>query len=138
MNAAKAYRKWLRKTSHELDLVLLIKEYHAQQPQQPPQRPTMIIVGAVGDDESSVTAFLKRWRTQKVDLDSKGRPCLERMLSILAQGRLEKNPSKRVDWEDEANQDNHLIVSTKESLIEWIGWMGGKSWEEAIREALTV
>ena len=35
--------------------------------------------------EGSVREFVRRWRTQSVDDDSRGRPCKERMVSVLCQ-----------------------------------------------------
>ena len=40
----------------------------------------------------SLSEFLRRWRTQSVDVDSQGRPCKEKLLSVLCQCPLEKPP----------------------------------------------
>lgn len=43
-----------------------------------------VYVALVGR-EGSVREFVRRWKTQSVDDDSRGRPCKERMLSVLCQ-----------------------------------------------------
>ena len=43
-----------------------------------------IIVVLLGESRSLVE-FLKRWKSQNVDIDSHGRPCKEKMLTILCQ-----------------------------------------------------
>ena len=48
----------------------------------------VVIVGVNDSGGASVSEFLKRWRTQNVDVDSQGRPCKERLLSILCQRQL--------------------------------------------------
>lgn len=47
-----------------------------------------IYVVITGSSASPVTEFLKRWRTYNVDIDSQGRPCKERLLSVLCQKQL--------------------------------------------------
>ena len=44
-----------------------------------------IYVIIVGMSAASVNEFLKRWRTQSVDVDSQRRPCKEKLLSVLCQ-----------------------------------------------------
>ena len=53
----------------------------------------VIIVGVNDSGGASVSEFLKRWRTQNIDVDSQGRPCKERLLSILCQRQLSDCPS---------------------------------------------
>ena len=43
-----------------------------------------IIVVLLGENRS-LNEFLKRWRSQNVDIDSRGHPCKEKMLTILCQ-----------------------------------------------------
>lgn len=38
--------------------------------------------------ERTIAEFLRRWRTEKVDVDSRGRPCKERMIEVLYQERV--------------------------------------------------
>ena len=47
-----------------------------------------IYVVISGTSSSSVGEFLKRWRTRNVDVDSQGRPCKEKLLSVLCQCQL--------------------------------------------------
>ena len=53
----------------------------------------VVIVGVNNSGGTSVSEFLKRWRTQNVDVDSQGRPCKERLLSVLCQRQLSGCPS---------------------------------------------
>ena len=47
-----------------------------------------IYVIITGTSASSVNEFLKQWRTQNVDVDSKGRPCKEKLLRVVCQREL--------------------------------------------------
>ena len=96
MNNGKAYRKWLRKTATELGTLLFIKHvvtslYSSppppQQQQQPHGRPRIVVL-LVGRDKKSVSLFLKRWRSSRVDVDSQGRACLERQMQVVIEGPL--------------------------------------------------
>lgn len=126
MNNGKAYRKWLRKTSQETDCFLLIKQCYPNQDFS--QRPR-ILVGIVGD-RVSVASFLKRWRTSRVDVDSKGKPCLERMVSVVIEGQLEHNAASALDWDDSMAEE-HLNVSDQQ-LTEMVTSIGGDAWSESI------
>ena len=53
----------------------------------------VVIIGVNDSEGASVSEFLKRWRTQNVDVDSQGRPCKERLLSVLCQQQLSDCPS---------------------------------------------
>ena len=52
----------------------------------------VVIIGVNDSGGASVSEFLKRWRTQNVDVDSQGRPCKERLLSVLCQQQLSGCP----------------------------------------------
>jgi len=85
MNDGKNYRKWLRKSSRETGCsLLLIKHFF---PNNDYTNRAVIIVGVIGARDV-VQEFLKRWRTSRVDVDSKGRPCLERKMSVLHEGKV--------------------------------------------------
>ena len=135
MNAPKAYRKWLRKTAQDLGLNFLVIQYKKGN-LTVVARP-LICVGVVADDRVAVGAFLKRWRTTKVDVDSHGKPCLERKMDILVEGDMELGyPSERIDWKQHTFQTNDskedlVTVSSSEDLLQWVGWMGGGSWRQA-------
>mmetsp|Transcript_17759 Transcript_17759/g.49258 ORF Transcript_17759/g.49258 Transcript_17759/m.49258 type:complete len:135 (-) Transcript_17759:536-940(-) len=123
MNSAKAYRKWLRKTGQEMDALLFIKECYPNDDYS--KRPT-ILVGIVGAP-SSISGFLKKWRTNRVDVDSKGKPCLERMMKILAQGEIHNNDAEdAIDW-DQAMSESTLKVSMQ-SVMELADAVGGSVW----------
>jgi hypothetical protein len=128
MNDAKTYRKWLRKTCQDIDVSLLIKQWY---PNHDFSKRPKIVVGIMGDHES-VSSVLKRWRTSRVDVDSRGKPCLERMMSVLAEGDLDKNPSSEIDW-DTASADDRVNI-TREDALELLGSLGGPLWLEAVQD----
>lgn len=41
-----------------------------------------------GSNAASVCEFLKRWRTQSIDVDSQGRPCKEKLLRVLCREQM--------------------------------------------------
>ena len=53
----------------------------------------VVIVGTNDSGDASVSEFLKRWKTQNVDIDSQGRLCKEKLLSVLCQRPLSGCPS---------------------------------------------
>ena len=130
MNNGKAYRKWLRKTSQETDCFLMIKQCY---PNQDFCKRPRILVGIVGD-RVSVGSFLKRWRTSRVDEDSKGRPCLERMMSVVIEEELEHNAASALDWDDSMAEE-HLNVSDQQ-LMEMVNSIGGDAWSQALQGAI--
>jgi hypothetical protein len=48
-------------------------------------RHATIFVGVIGDKDG-VKNVLKQWRTSRVDVNSKNKPCLERMMTVLMEG----------------------------------------------------
>ena len=40
-------------------------------------------------DNKAISEFIKRWKTQNVDIDSHGKSCKEKMMSILCQQQIE-------------------------------------------------
>ena len=131
MNDGKSYRKWLRRTANDCDLLLMIKECYGNNDYSTHAK---IFVGLVGS-ASDVKKFLKRWRTVKVDVDSRGKPCLERMMSVLSEGRLERISSK-VDSEE--TQAETEVVQPVSNVLEVCRLIGGRIWEGAILDALTM
>jgi hypothetical protein len=109
MNDAKSYRKWLRKTCQEADVSLLIKQCY---PNLDFTKRPKICVGLLGDRES-VSNVLKRWRTSRVDVDSRGKPCLERMMKVIVEGNLDNSPSEGIDW-DATNADERVTAGSTE------------------------
>jgi acylphosphatase len=118
MNDAKRYRQWLRKTSRQLDCVLFIQQCYLDYTKRP-----LIIVGVVG---TSVSEFMKRWRTSRVDVDSRGRPCLERQMTVIIDGPLDCTILETVEW-DKVQTDEHLNASL-EQLQDLIASIGGSGW----------
>jgi acylphosphatase len=130
MNDTKGYRKWLRKTAKEVDCFLLMKQSY---PNHDFSRRPVIVVGIAGESDA-VHQFMKRWRTSRVDVDSKGKPCLERTMTVLVEGQLDPSSMlASIDW-DESHGENSINVSEEELLV-LVESVGGKGWKEALVNA---
>lgn len=130
MNDGRSYRKWLRRTANEIDLLLMIKQCHPEGDLQ--KRPT-IFVGLVGR-KNDIKSMLKRWRNTNVDVDSTGKPCLERMMTVLSEGYLQRSVSKKID--SEAVQSEDQVIQSLDGLLELSNLIGGEPWRGAIRNSL--
>ena len=128
MRDAKSYRKWLRKTCSDADVSLLIKQCY---PNLDFTKRPKIVVGLLGDRQS-VSSVLKRWRTTRVDVDSKGQACLERMMSVMLEGNLDSHPSDGIDWD--LTHADESVNTAQEQLVELMESIGGPSWADAIRD----
>ncbi len=72
-------------------------------------------MGIVGADHGDVSAFLKRWRTSRVDVDAQGKPCLERQMSVPVEGAVSVLPNgyhhpNAIDWEHAMSEDNVSLL----------------------------
>ena len=127
MRDGKGYRKWLRKASAAAGCKLLVKASDSNV-----KRP-LIIVSILGE-ESDVKRVLKRWRTSRVDVDSAGKPCLERMMTVLTEGKLSLPQHKTVDM-DSLDQEDQLIVSDQ-TLCDILQVIGGTVWLNEIESLM--
>jgi hypothetical protein len=121
MNDGKGYRKWLRKCSRDVGCLLFVKQFY---PGGDYTNRPMIYVGLIGD-RTSVSTFLKRWRTSRVDVDTKGKPCLERQMEVLTEGELDGAcaPNDTIDWDMAASEEK--ITINHEDLVNVLrkfGW----------------
>lgn len=127
INNQKGYRKWLRKTSQETGCKLLIKQSY---PNQDYSGRPQIVVGIVGDSRDQVGGFLKRWRTSKVDYDSRKIPCYERQMYIVVEGDLPfYHDDNDVDWRQSMSEESVNLPA--EHLAEYLHSIGGDEWEQA-------
>lgn len=152
-NDGKGYRRWLIKTSNQLGVGLLVKESFGcssldvemaadasnnrnfSSSSGKRARP-MIVVGLVGDS-ASVSSMLKKWRTTRVDVDSRGKPCLERMMKVLIETPLERRKSiDRLDWDSLHSDDQRVLP--KDQLLKIIESIGGDAWVTALEELFRV
>lgn len=124
MNDGKSYRKWLRRTCYEHGVSIFIQQFYPHDDYS--KRPT-ILVGMIGGD---VLGVLKHWRTRKVDVDARGKPCFERQMQVLVEGPLSRECTDAVDWEALANDDKELNTCT-EKLTHLLLSVGGDLWLEA-------
>jgi Protein of unknown function (DUF1115) len=131
MNDTKGYRKWLRKTAKEVDCFLLMKQTY---PNHDFSKKPIIVVAIVGDADL-VGQFLKRWRTSRVDVDSKGKPCFERMTTVLIEGVIADHAGlASIDWDNVQAEENVNITS--EQLHELVLSIGGDTWNEALSDII--
>ncbi len=135
MNDAKGYRRWLRQACRTAGCSLLIKHCRISSSDKSSEpinttsqtlrlatcRPD-IIVGLFGD-ERSVRQVLKRWRTSRVDVDSKNKPCLERMMYVIDECELDQRLSNDALHERDTllagqlDDENDLECSLEELII---------------------
>ncbi|CAB9517252.1 RWD domain-containing protein 2B [Seminavis robusta] len=134
MNNGKSYRKWLRKTSTDTGAMMLVKQCYPNHDFS--KRPT-ILVALVGE-RTAVQDFMKRWRTSRVDVDSKGKPCLERKMTVLHEGILVDSTGSvgNVDW-DTASSEDHINVS-QEQLLGLMAQFENPEWDQACESLLAV
>ena len=129
MNNAKQYRKWLNKAASGAGCTVLIKVCDANA-----KRPIIIVI-VVGEEED-VKIFMKRWRTSRVDVDSAGRPCLERMMTVLIEGKLDQEHIAGFDDIDisahlEGSNISEENLNVSESCLSQIlRAIGGTSWSD--------
>jgi len=154
MNDPKGYTKWIHKACKSAGCTGTIltgsssgnedrgRSAAGSRTKPPPRgkNKPIIVVGLIGNDESSVKRVLKRWRTSRVDVDARGNPCLERMMDVLAEGTLlpespppSSLPAKQKPTEDHQRDKSPTTVSELESCLEA---MGGAAWKEAFRDAI--
>jgi hypothetical protein len=131
MNNPKGYRKWIRKTSQETDCRVLIKQSYKNQDYS--ERPK-IIVGIVGENRDHVAGYLKRWRTSRVDVDARGKPCYERQMTVAVEGSI--TIENEVDWDSAASEDN--VTMPEERLVEILQTIGNIDWREAFEKILGI
>ncbi|CAJ1934509.1 unnamed protein product [Cylindrotheca closterium] len=130
MNNQKGYRKWLRKTSQETNCKVLIKQSY---PNHDYNGRPKIVVGIIGDSRDQVGGFLKRWRTSKVDYDSRKIACYERQMTIVVEGDLPhyyyQIEDNGIDWNQSMSEES--VNLPEENLAEYLQSIGGDEWEEA-------
>ena len=131
MNNGESHRKWLGKTCQELGVYWFVQQCYPNEDYS--KRPT-ILVGLLGGDDH-VGAVLQQWRTRKVDVDSRGRPCLERKMTVLVEGpvgcRIIQDP-----WQADCStlqrpQDDRQLNTTQDKLMQLLQAVGGEAWVEA-------
>eukprot|EP00527_Entomoneis_sp_CCMP2396_P006487 CAMPEP_0198139644 /NCGR_PEP_ID=MMETSP1443-20131203/2912_1 /TAXON_ID=186043 /ORGANISM="Entomoneis sp., Strain CCMP2396" /LENGTH=510 /DNA_ID=CAMNT_0043801833 /DNA_START=148 /DNA_END=1680 /DNA_ORIENTATION=- len=161
MNNGKGYRKWLRKNASELDLWLWIRHLRQHEHESSKNESNLIeiekhrrgpfVVAVRGYEKTKVGTFLKRWRSSRVDVDSKGKPCLERKMHVLVEGYYslvsdENDTEDRKTTINNANSPHHqqqqqddqeefVFKSSRADLVKLVqSSMGSSSpcWVEAI------
>ncbi|KAL9189543.1 hypothetical protein ACHAXT_009218 [Thalassiosira profunda] len=117
MNDGKRYRKWLRKTCHAQGCTLMLKQFRLDN--EANGRP-VIYVGVFGDRDH-VKQVMKLWRTSHVDVNSRNKQCLERMMVVAEEGAVQRLPRGE---ELDAESELECSLEELESLVSTIdaGW----------------
>ena len=89
-------------------------------------RHVSIFVGIMGDKDG-VKNVLKQWRTSRVDVNSKNKPCLERMMTVLMEGVVVGVDNNNDDVVNGSGLDCSL-----DELKELITTIYGNDWVKAI------
>ena len=143
MNDKKAYEKWIQKACKAAGCSFDLKRCYKND--NPLLRP--IIFVCILGDEDNVKQLMKRWRTSRVDVDSKGQPCLERMMSVLVEGEIIKDAtiehimkscddySKSRSRHSDGDSDKQKYTSIKD-MKEYSCAIGGEVWEHAVLRPL--
>jgi hypothetical protein len=126
MNDPKGYRKWLQKTAMEIGCQFLLRQTY---PLDDYSKRPRIFVCIVGDSSTDVSNFLKRWRTSRVDVDSRGKACMERMMTVLVEDAL--SPGVKVVLENMEEENASSWTTTDEQLQPLLHAIGGVIWKEA-------
>jgi hypothetical protein len=128
MNDRKGYQKWLKKESESAGCILFINHCTISKSSRP-----LIHVGLIGD-EDGVKKILKQWRTSRVDVDSKNKPCLERMMSVLIEGEippLSRDALGRIDLLSSQLSSGGRITSFEE-LNGHVSCIFGEEWTRSL------
>ena len=130
MNDKKSYEKWIQKACRSAGCYCILKRCFKNDNSL--LRP-IIFVCLLGE-KSNVRQIMKRWRTSRVDVDSKGNPCLERMMSVLVEGGEVIN-DRGVQAIIESANDSNLgqnEVTSMDDMKDCFRAIGGTIWENAV------
>jgi len=146
MNDRKRYCKWLRRSAAESNCTILIAETHRdntkeQAEEQIPNLSTHgkpIIVVAIFGEAVLVKQVMKRWRTSRVDIDSKCKPCLERQMRVLYEGCLntELKGHDSMNLQEYVNEQGRPAAMEKTDLGNLLESIGGYEWRVAFEDRL--
>lgn len=129
MNNQKGYEKWIEKACKSVGCEHIVMRCHKNT--NSACRPVIFI--CICGDESAVKQILKRWRTSRVDVDSKGVPCLERMMSVVIEGEIRDDLHHLKDIFQEF-REQMLAINIKscfEKAHELLYELGGSKWQDA-------
>lgn len=126
MNDGKRYRKWLKKTCQTQGCNLFVRQCRPTDNAATDGDRPAIYVGVFGD-KASVKQVMKMWRTSRVDVDSKGKPCLERMIHVLAEGDVADITSLPLDGEE-------CVDCTRQELNSFVANIN-EGWVKYLKEA---
>jgi Protein of unknown function (DUF1115). len=136
MNHKKGYEKWIEKAcKSEGCSHAVVRCCHANS--NDCSRP-LIFVFILSGDMSSIKQVIKKWRTSKVDVDSKGVPCLERMMSVIVSSEIKDlRDTKEIIQDLKALPLVQNDVGSFEDTTEFIATIGGPIRRDAIDDYLS-
>mmetsp|Transcript_19790 Transcript_19790/g.27820 ORF Transcript_19790/g.27820 Transcript_19790/m.27820 type:complete len:506 (+) Transcript_19790:39-1556(+) len=133
MNDHKGYEKWLHKACKGAGcydpIIFLSGDIYDN------KRKNIII--CIFGDKGNVKKIMKRWRSSRVDVDSKGIPCLERMMSVVFEGS-----ANNTDYLEEAMRGVNELNMKENSIFELskakdiLFSIGGPTWQDAVQHFL--
>lgn len=130
MRDRKGYEKWIQKACKSTDCFELIIRCYKND-NSTSSRPRIFV--AIFGPESAVKQVMKRWRTSRVDVDSKGTPCLERMMTVVLEGNVVEANDLQETLEDakgyKLGDDRYLNLKDAQEILFSIG---GSDWREAM------
>ena len=141
MNDEKGYCKWIQKSCKSVNCNFLIKKCHpnnydSDKNNKNNNKKKPIIIVCLWGDIDSVKQVLKRWRTSRVDVDSRGNPCLERMMSVITEGMLNDKTDEDYCHATFDDNDDKQVIVTLDELKRTIGSIGGELWVNTLSEQL--
>lgn len=123
MNNGRSYRKWLIRTCESQQCALIIRQFRfdAKDGGSGGGGKPQIYVFILGEKER-VRSAMKLWRISKVDVNKKGKPCIERKMVVVAEGGGLSVPGNASN--DESGIDcsmKELATLVERMSVDWLG-----------------
>ncbi|KAL7555067.1 hypothetical protein ACHAWF_018697 [Thalassiosira exigua] len=122
MNDETRYRRWLRKTCQTQGCPSFVRRcrFGADASRAKPA----IYVGVFGDRDG-VKRTMKQWRTSRVDVDARNKPCLERMMTVVEEGDVRRTST--AGGASSSNDEGRLDCSFEELERLEAAWDGASA-----------
>ncbi|GFH57426.1 hypothetical protein CTEN210_13902 [Chaetoceros tenuissimus] len=135
MNDRKGYEKWIQKACKSTGCKELIVRCRKHQSSH---NTRMAIVVCIFGEEDSVKQVLKRWRISRVDVDSKGVPCLERMMKVIVEGNIVEESDMHEVLDEASAKINQNGVISSNDFNEFCFSIGAATWRDAQQKFLNL
>lgn len=128
MNDENKYHKWLDKTCKMTGCSFFRKKIYLNDDCKSCKPIIIVAIWSRGEGSKiAVKQALKRWRTSKVDVDSRKKPCLERMMSVLSETVCESFVPEAVG---NSCFENDVETLSIKDMTAKVASIGGRIWEE--------